>query len=529
MLGRIAAEIGLAIPVAPPEILPRGFAWGPGCGPLPLETALAVGASPLGLADPAPAPHALILAYRSAALGGDGAPANALAAALRRRGVATLTLAVASLKDPEAVDAVRAAIRARKPDLIVAATAFSAREDAGFVLDMADCPVLQAFTVAAAGGLGGLGAGHERRRPRHAGGAARIRRAALGLPDLVQAGGGGRRRLRRAPRGALRPGNRRTRRPRRSVAPPGRDAPGKSTGSPWCCPTTRPAPAARASRWASTRPRAPARSCRTWRRPATWADRCRRPPVLMHALTDGVPDFAAPLADYADWLGTLPDGSREALSERWGARSRLGLPGRRVPVPVGRSGYDTHPPPSAGEGGPPRQRGRERERRFRTRPPLSPCAQGTLPRKGGRRRAAGRIALFLQPDRGRSDDRRPATTIRTSRRRTPTSPSISACAKASTRWCIWGRRHHRMAAGQGRGALARMLAGPRRRRPAGGLSVHRRRSRRGGPAEAPARGRRLGHLTPAVEAGGLDPEAARLRELVEEYCSASVLDPRRRR
>ncbi len=37
----------------------------------------------------------------------------------------------------------------------------------------------------------------------------------------------------------------------------------------------------------------------------------------------------------------------------------------------------------------------------------------------------------------------------------------------------------------------------------------------------------LGHLTPTVEASGLTPEAAALRELVEEYSAASVLDPRR--
>jgi cobaltochelatase CobN len=37
----------------------------------------------------------------------------------------------------------------------------------------------------------------------------------------------------------------------------------------------------------------------------------------------------------------------------------------------------------------------------------------------------------------------------------------------------------------------------------------------------------LGHLTPTVEAAGLTPEAAALRELVEEYSAASVLDPRR--
>lgn len=37
----------------------------------------------------------------------------------------------------------------------------------------------------------------------------------------------------------------------------------------------------------------------------------------------------------------------------------------------------------------------------------------------------------------------------------------------------------------------------------------------------------LGHLTPEIQRGGRDPQTMRLREQVEEYASASVLDPRR--
>ncbi len=88
-----------------------------------------------------------MLVYRSAILGGDTAPATALAAALWERGLAPTIVAVASLKDPEAVAAVREAIAVQRPAVIVATTAFSARDDAGFVLDAADCPVIQAFTV----------------------------------------------------------------------------------------------------------------------------------------------------------------------------------------------------------------------------------------------------------------------------------------------------------------------------------------------------------------------------------------------
>ncbi|MFD0936796.1 cobaltochelatase subunit CobN, partial [Methylobacterium trifolii] len=150
MLGRLAAEIGWPVEAEPPAPLPRGFPWCPGCGPLDMATAFGAGRSVLPLQDGRHAknpPLALVLVYRSAVLGGDSAPVTALVAALRERGVSSLVVAVSSLKDPEAVAAVQEVIAARTPDLIVAATAFAAREDAGFVLDAADCPVLQAFTM----------------------------------------------------------------------------------------------------------------------------------------------------------------------------------------------------------------------------------------------------------------------------------------------------------------------------------------------------------------------------------------------
>ena len=37
----------------------------------------------------------------------------------------------------------------------------------------------------------------------------------------------------------------------------------------------------------------------------------------------------------------------------------------------------------------------------------------------------------------------------------------------------------------------------------------------------------LGHLTPEIQRGGREPETMRLREQVEEYAAASLLDPRR--
>jgi len=41
----------------------------------------------------------------------------------------------------------RRVVRARRPDVIITTTAFSAREDGNFVLDEADAPILQALQV----------------------------------------------------------------------------------------------------------------------------------------------------------------------------------------------------------------------------------------------------------------------------------------------------------------------------------------------------------------------------------------------
>jgi cobaltochelatase CobN len=92
-------------------------------------------------------PLAYLLVYRSAVLSGDTQAVEALAAALAERSIDSLVLAVSSLKDPEAVAVVRRAIRTRRPDIIVTTTAFSSRDDESFVLDEADCPILQAIPV----------------------------------------------------------------------------------------------------------------------------------------------------------------------------------------------------------------------------------------------------------------------------------------------------------------------------------------------------------------------------------------------
>ena len=91
-----------------------------------------------------------VLLYRSAISAGDTAMGAALAAALAEHGHAPLPLALTSLKDPEVLAELAALIALRKPALIVTTTGFSARDGSDFVLDGADCPILQAVPVGSA-------------------------------------------------------------------------------------------------------------------------------------------------------------------------------------------------------------------------------------------------------------------------------------------------------------------------------------------------------------------------------------------
>ena len=141
-----------------------------------------------------------------------------------------------------------------------------------------------------------------------------------------------------------------------------------------------------------------------------------------------------------------------------------------------------------------------------------------LPRRAGRKRPR----RARSPTAAAARDRKAALPRPRSRRRpTPIWPSISACAQRAHRRADPSRhaRHHRVAARQGRGALARLLAAARRRRAAGHLSLHRRRPRRGRARQAPARRAiTLGHMTPPRRARRpRSPKPRALRELVEEY------------
>ena len=90
--------------------------------------------------------RALIVFYRSHLLAGDTAPVITLADALAENGLDAEAVFVTSLKDSEAIDFMRASFAREKPDVILNATAFSARLDDGqSILDVADAPVLQAI------------------------------------------------------------------------------------------------------------------------------------------------------------------------------------------------------------------------------------------------------------------------------------------------------------------------------------------------------------------------------------------------
>ena len=76
------------------------------------------------------AAQALIVFYRSIYLAGDLAPIEALAGALRDKGFATTSVFVTSLKDEAALEPLRAFLEGRSFDVVLNATAFSARLDA---------------------------------------------------------------------------------------------------------------------------------------------------------------------------------------------------------------------------------------------------------------------------------------------------------------------------------------------------------------------------------------------------------------
>ncbi|GJD96763.1 cobaltochelatase subunit CobN [Methylobacterium iners] len=542
MLRRLAAEIGWPISAAPPRPLPRGFVCCPGCGPVSLETALAAGRHVVEPArgslsqgereDPrsghtvagrggAPtsrnSPLALILIYRSAALGGDTAPAAALAQALGLRGIASVVVAVSSLKDPEALAALRDVIIAVGPDLIIAATAFSAREDAGFVLDAADCPVLQAFTVgasraaweASARGLSAADLAMQVALPEFDGRLA-------GFPISFKEEG---------PEGE-----------RRAMPDLGGIAALADRAAAWIR-LARTPPAER--RLALVLSDYPARGGRagfavgldtpesvrsilaTLDEAGYGVGEAPEPDALMRALTGGGAGFTVALDAYRAWLATLPPVDRDTLLSRWGEPEADPLceeSAFRFRMVVPDDGAHLSSPLWGGAGGGGGSAGLDTGSPSHPHPCPSPQGGGDTPR----------VAIFLQPDRGRAADRKAGY-------HDPDEPPTHAYlafhlglrerfdalihlgTHGTTEW-LPGKA---VALSPGCwpalaiGALPVVYpfivddpgeAAPLKRR-LGGIA--------------------LGHLTPQTGGAGLDPEAARLRELVEEYSAASVLDPRR--
>jgi cobaltochelatase CobN len=91
------------------------------------------------------AARALIVFYRSIYLANDLAPIQALARALRDKGFAVASVFVTSLKDEAALLPLRAFLQRQPFDVVLNATAFSARLDMseGTALDALDAPIMQ--------------------------------------------------------------------------------------------------------------------------------------------------------------------------------------------------------------------------------------------------------------------------------------------------------------------------------------------------------------------------------------------------
>ena len=133
---RLAANLlGANFSVTPPEPMPAAVGLTAFGAVAPIDDLVA------GTPD---LPPALVVGYRAAVIAADDKPLKALLKALAAEGLAPFGIAVTSLKDPEAAPIVSRLIEARKPAIIVNATAFSAlREDGSSILDAADVPVLQ--------------------------------------------------------------------------------------------------------------------------------------------------------------------------------------------------------------------------------------------------------------------------------------------------------------------------------------------------------------------------------------------------
>lgn len=88
-------------------------------------------------------PRALVVFYRAVLAAADLGPVEALMVALQERGVTPVGVFVGSLKESETRAWLRERLPKIRPDVVVNATAFSARDAGGGPFDVADAPVLQ--------------------------------------------------------------------------------------------------------------------------------------------------------------------------------------------------------------------------------------------------------------------------------------------------------------------------------------------------------------------------------------------------
>jgi cobaltochelatase CobN len=131
----LGALLGRDLSCSDPVTIGAAVAFVAGRGAVPIDELCAVNDA---------RPCALIVFYRASLLAADTAAIAALQQALDGEGLAAVAVAVTSLKDSSVAGAMTRLITARRPCVILNATAFSAlREDGSTVLDQADVPVLQ--------------------------------------------------------------------------------------------------------------------------------------------------------------------------------------------------------------------------------------------------------------------------------------------------------------------------------------------------------------------------------------------------
>ncbi|MEE1655128.1 cobaltochelatase subunit CobN [Microvirga sp. CF3062] len=530
LLARIGAEIGEAdAKIEPPRAAPRAFAWmpaslfhhanvilrsrvsgvskeDPALSGISFETQTTsapqdnVGGRQSEKADelpyesgivepeavltrlPGERPLAYLLVYRSAVLSGDTQAVENLLASLRARGIGTLVLAVSSLKDPEAVTVVRRAIQARRPDIIVTTTAFSSRDDDSFILDEADCPILQAIPV---------GSAKDAWEASPRGLSAADLAMQVALPEFDG-------RIAAGPISfkAEEPADPALAFSRRVQAPDtaGIDAVADMAAA-WVHLARTPRVERRLALVLSDYPArggragfavgldTPASACAILdllRDAGYEASRSFTADDLMPRLTEGAETFDVPLAAYRAWLDTLPREQRDALDERWGS---------------------AHDDPAFTNGA------------FRFRAIR-----------------AGNVLVALQPDRAHGQDRKGFY-------HDPESPPSHGYLAFYCGLRALEQIHALVHLGThgttewlpGKAVALSAECWPRRA--IGAMPVIYPFIVDDPGEAAPAKRRigavTIGHLTPQTAASGLDGEASALRELVEEFSSAQVLHPGR--